>query len=265
MPLIATNVLLGIADRAAYQYGQLKTTCTAIQAVGGGLYFTRVSATDDSDVEIPTVADYTAVDNDLLVTYLAKNGTLLGNIIGSMNAHFSRLGPTGLPLQVGGWDGFLSSKNVRVSQYFGELYYAVMGWYMLAIDVFSEGVNDFATAVRNVTPGITFTDGVSFGDGAATNPANGTYFAATQLKIYVVSMGGANLDLRLYVKDLNNLPTTIDVTVPGGSVTGTEVAIGSTSDRFLDVTNIILKPAGSSGTLGDTMKVRNIKERTIAL
>ena len=265
MPLIDTTTLLGIADRAAYQYGQLKTTCSAIQAVGGGLYFTRVTVTEDSDVEIPTVGDYDRVDKDLLVTYAAKNGTLLGNIIGAMDTHFSRPGPTGAPLQVGGWDGYLATANKRVSQFFGELYYACKGWYMLAINVFSEGIDDLATAVRNAGPGITFTDGVSYGDGAPTNPANGTYFAATQLKAYVVSMGGTNLDLRLTVKDINNLPTTIDVTIPGGSAPGTEVAIGGTSNRFLDVTNIILKPLGSAGTLADTIKIRNIKERTIAL
>jgi hypothetical protein len=78
-------------------------------------------------------------------------------------------------------------------------------------------------------------------------------------------MGGANLDLRLTVKDINNLPTTIDVTIPGGSAPGAEVTIGGTSNRFLDVTNIIFKPLGSTGTLGDTIKIRNIKERTIAL
>lgn len=265
MPLIDTSVLLGIADRAAYQYGQFKATCAAVQAVGGGLYFTRVTDTEDADVEIPTVADYKAVDDDLLVTYLAKNGTLLGNIISAMEAHFSRKDGSGNPLQVGGWDGFLTIHDKRVSQYFGELYFACRSNYMLAVNVFSERVDDFATAVRNAGPGITFTDGVNYGDGSGTNPANGTYFAATQLKVYVVSMGGVNLDLRLSVKDVNNNPTTIDVTVPGGSVPGTEVAIGATSNRFLDVTNIILKPAGSAGTLGDTMKIRNIKERTIAL
>ena len=137
MALIDTTTLLGIADRAAYQYGQLKITCLAIQAVGGGLYFTRVTATEDPDVEIPTVADYDRVDKDLLVTYAAKNGTLLGNIISAMEAHFSRPGPSGAPLQLGGWDGYLSTANKRVSQYFAELYYACKGWYMLAINVFS--------------------------------------------------------------------------------------------------------------------------------
>jgi hypothetical protein len=266
MPLVDTTTLLRVADRAAYQYGQLKTTMAAISAVGLGYYWQTITATDNPDVEIPCEGVYRLADNDFLIAYAAKNGTLLANIIGGMEAHFNSTNPiTGLAFQAGGWDGYLFTQNKRVSQYFAELFYACKGYYMLAVDVFSEGVDDFATAVRNAGPGITFTDGVSYGTGADTNPANGVNFAATQLKAYVVSMAGTNLDLRLSVKDINNNPATIDVTIPGGSIPGAVVNIGASSDRFLDVTNVILKPAGSSGTLGDTIKVRNIKERTIAL
>jgi len=265
MPLIDTTTLLRVADRAAYQYGQIKSTLAAIRAVGLGYYWTTVTATEDADVEIPLQAPYYGVDNDLQVIPAVRGGTSLPDIVFAMENHFNRPGPTGNPLQMGGWDGYLMAKNKRVSQYFGELFYVAHENYMQAVDVFSESVDDFATAVRNAGPGITFTDGVNYGNGSPLNPANGTYFAATQLKVYVISMGGVNLDLRLSVKDVNDNLTTIDVTVPGSSPPGTEVAIGTTADRFLDVTNIILKPAGSAGTLGDTMKVRNLKERQIAL
>lgn len=267
MPLIDTTTLLRVADRAAYQYSQLKTTLAAISVAGAnGKYFDMVTATDDPDVEIATVADYENADNDFLPAFAARNGTLLGNIIGGMESHFNvRDVGTGLPLQTGGWDGYLYAKNLRVSQYFAELFYACHGFYMLAVDVFSESVDDMATAVRATGATITFTDGVSYGTGVPTNPANGTNFAASQLKAVVVSMGGTNLDLRLSVKDINNNLTTIDVTIPAGSIGGFEVVIGSGSDRFLDVTNIILKPAGSAGTAGDTIKIRNKKERQIQL
>lgn len=265
MPLIDTATLLRVADRAAYQYGQIKANLAAITQVGLGLYWTTVTATEDADVELPLQQSYYDVDQDFLIALNVRAGTLLPDIVWAMENHFTRPGPSGNPLQLGGWDGYLQAKNERVSQYFGELFYIAHGFYMLAVDVFSEGVDDFATAVRNAGPGITFTDGVSYGNGSASNPANGTFFAATQLKVYVVSMGGVNLDLRLSVKDVNDNMMTIDVTVPGGSPPGTEVVVGTTADRFLDVTNIILKPAGSAGTLGDNMKVRNLKERQIAL
>ena len=39
MPLIDTATLLRVADRAAYQYGQLKGIMTAISEEGLGYYF----------------------------------------------------------------------------------------------------------------------------------------------------------------------------------------------------------------------------------
>ena len=98
-----------------------------------------------------------------------------------------------------------------------------------------------------------------------SNPANGDYFAATQLKAVVDVMGTIDLDLRLSVKDINNELKTIDVAVPGNSPSGTEIEIGDVSDRFLDVTDITFKPAGSTGSLGDNIIIRNLKERQIVL
>lgn len=265
MPLIDSTTLLKVADRAAYQYSQIKANLTAISQVGLGYYWTIVTATEDADVEIPLQSIYYNVDVDFLVASVVRNGTRLPDIIWAMEDHFNRSNGSGGVLQLGGWDGYLMAKNKRVSQYFGELFFITHGFYMLAVNVFSEGIDDLATAQVIAGPAILFTDGISYGNGSTTNPANGIYFAATQLKAYVVNMGGVNLDLRLSVKDVNNNPVTIDVTIPGGSPSGTEIAIGATSDRFLDVTNVTLKPAGSAGTLGDIIKVRNLKERQIAL
>jgi len=265
MPLIDTATLLRVADRAAYQYGQMKAMFAAVSQAGLGYYWEAVTATDDPDVEVPTLGDYRLVDDDLDPGFAAKFGTQLGLIVGAMEGHFEMPGPTGQPLQAGGWDGYLTGKAVRVSQYFGELFFAVKGYYMLANDVFSEGDDQFARAQVAAGPAVVFTDGVSYGNGDARNPANGTYFAATQLRAVVTAMGGANLDLRLSVKDVNDNPTTIDVTVPGGSPPGTVVPVGTSSDRFLDVTGAAFVPAGSTGTTGDDVKVRNLKERQIQL
>jgi len=265
MPLIDTTTLLRVADRAAYQYGQLKDTFDAISEEGLGYYFDTVTATDDPDVEIPTEPVYNEVDEDLEPGFAAANGTKLPGVIGGMDAHFTRRDSNGNYLQVGGWDGYLSDNDIRVSQYFGELYFAVMSRYMLAIDVFSEGDDEFAEAEVVSGPAIQFTDGLNYGNGNSLNPANGTFFAATQLKVEVVTMGGSNLDLRLSVKDVSDNPTTIDVTIPGGSAPGAIVNVGSSSDRFLDVTGVAIVPAGSTGTVGDTVKVKNLKERQIQL
>ena len=266
MPLIDTTTLLEVADRAAYQYEQLMAACAAIQGAGAnGDYFTIVSATDDLDVEIPTVSPYNDVDDDILVDFMVSNGTRMGNIISAMDAHFNRSNGSGNPLQPGGWDGYLTSKNKRVSYYFARLVYAVRGYYMLANNVFSESVDQFARLQVSAGPTLTFTDGVNYGNGSSQNPANGTYYAATQLKAVVTTMGATDLDLRLSVKDVNNNLTTIDVTIPGNSAGGTVINIGSSSNRFLDVTAAIFQPAGDTGTNGDDVKVYNLKERQIAL
>ena len=268
MPLIDTTTLLRVADRAAYQYGQLQSTCVAISQVGLGYYFDTVSETEDPDVEIPLDTPYYSVDQDFQAAFCARYGTLLPTIIGGMEGHFSRwnnsVNPP-VPLQKGGWDGYLQANNLRVSYYFAQLFFATNGYYMLANDVFSESADQFAELKVQAGPVLNYTDGINYGNGSDLNPANGTFYAATQLKVVVVSMGVVNLDVRLTVKDLNNNLTTIDVTIPGGSIPGTAIPIGTTADRFLDVTTAIFKPAGSTGTVGDDMTVMNLKERQIAL
>jgi hypothetical protein len=265
MPLIDTTTLLRVADRAAYQYGQINSLMAAISAVGLGYYFETVSATEDADVELPLDGPYYNVDQDFVTDVVVKNGMPLGDIVFAMDNHFNRLDGSGVPLQAGGWDGYLTDEDERVSYYFAQLYFAVKGYYMLANNVFSESADQFARLQVSAGPTLTFTDGISYGNGSDLNPANGTYYAATQLKVVVTTMGATQLDVRLSVKDINNNPTTIDVTIPGGSTPGTVVAVGSTTDRFLDVTGAIFKPAGSTGTVGDDMKVMNLKERQIAL
>jgi len=266
VPLIDTASLLRIADRAAYQYKQIKETLDAISQQGVEYYWETITATDDPDVEIPTLSEYKAVDDDLRPDFAAKMGTQLSRIIGAMEAHFNGDYPNGgVVLQAGGWDGYLTDHDLRVSQYFAELFFACKGYYMIANNVFSEGDDQFARIQVGAGPVIVFTDGVNYGDGDPQNPANGTYFAATQLRVVVNNMGVTNLDLRLSVKDVHDSPTTIDVTVPGGSPPGTVIPIGVATNRFLDVTGAAFKPGGLNGTAGDDVKVVNIKEREIQL
>jgi hypothetical protein len=266
MPLIDTTHLLQVADRAAYQYQQFKETAEAISEQGNDFYWEIISDTQDVDVEVPCEPPYEEVDDDWDPAWMVKGGTKLVLIIGGMEAHFNRKDSSGDVLQEGGWDGYCQDQDVRVSQYFAEMYYAFKGAYMLAIDVFSEGDDIFGTGDRIAGPAITFTDGVDYGDGSDLNPANGTYFAATQLKVKAeTAIGVVDLDLRLSVKDINDNPTTIDVTVPAGTTIGTEIDVGTSSDRFLDVTNIGFTPGGDEGSLGEQITVRNKKERQIAL
>lgn len=265
MPLIDTTTLLGIADRAAYQYMTIAEAWTDMNQVGGGLYFDRVTVTNDKDVELPTERNYTIVDERLPdVDRAVRDGTDLCHIVSGMESHFN-VRDSGGPLQPGGWDGYLSTKDERVSQWFNRLFFACKNQYMLAVNVFSEGNDLLATVEMAAGPTPVFTDGVNYGTGADTNQANGSNFSGTQLKAVVVTMGASELDLRLSVKDLNNNPTTIDFSIPASSPVGTEIPIGTTSDRFLDVIGVSLIPFSDYGTLGDKIEIRNLKERQIAL
>lgn len=266
MPLIDTTTLLGIADRAAYQVKALVEAVEDLSAEGGGFYFDRVTATNDSDVEIPTEQTYHEIDERLPdVDWLLKHGTHLCGVVSRMDAHFAVRDGAGIPLQQGGWNGYLFSNDERVSWYFARLYFACKNSYMLAVNVFSESSDLFGTVTMAGGPTAVFTDGINYGNGEDFNPADGSNFAATQLKLKVVSMGASNLDLRLAVKDKDNNPTTIDVTIPASSPVGTEIAVGTAADRFLDVMSVSLIPFSSFGTIGDTVEIRNLKERTIAL
>lgn len=265
MALIDTSTLLGISDRAAQQYKYIADAFDSLVVEGSGFYADRATSTDDVDVEIPTLSTYNEVDTNLNVSTAVKLGTSLGNIIGGMEAHFNRRDGSNNPLQAGGWDGYASTQGVRYSEYFADLFFAIKRSRMLANSVFSEGDDEFASLEIIGGPAFTFTDGLNYGNGNALNQADGSNFAPTQLKIVVGSMGGTGADIRLSVKDENDNPTTIDVTVPGGSPASTEIDVGTSSDRFLDVFGATFVPAGDTGTLGDTFTVRNKKERTIAL
>lgn len=264
MALIDSTDLLGIADRAAQQYDILRQAYETAQQEGGGWYFTRVTDTDDPDVELPTIQPYRIVDEDLDVDMAVTSGSRLANIINAMMVHFNTR-ENGVPLQVGGWDGYATSQDVRYSWWFNKLYFAVKSQYLLANNVFSETDDIFGTVVIGAGPSVNFTDGVNYGTGSSTNLANGSNFAATQLKVVVTNLGANNLDLRLSVKDINNLPTTIDVTIIANSPPGTEFPVGDETNRYLDVMGVSYKPASSYGTLGDTVTIQNLKERQIAL
>jgi len=268
MPLIDTTTLLKIADRAAAQYRYINDAFAQLSQEGGSYYFDLVSLTNDPDVEIPCDRNYQLVDDTLVdegAPFAAHHGTRMANIIGSMEAHFNRTDNTGTVLQAGGWDGYLTDHDERVSWWFAALFYAVKSYRMLANDVFSETDDVFATLEMLAGPTLDFTDGVNYGNGSQLNPADGSDYAATQLKVVVDTFGASDLDIRLGVKDVDDLPTTIDVTVPGGSAPGAEIPVGATSNRFLDVIGASLIPFGSFGTLGDKVTVNNLKERQVSL
>ena len=256
MAIINSSVLLGIADRCAYQYGLFIAPLSAANVTGSGFYWQRITATQDPDVEIPLLSPYYNVDyNGITETTLYRNGLSgLMQIVTNMDTHFSRVGHTT------SWDGYLQDEDVRVSDYFNQVYRMAKGSYMLANNVFSEDENTFATWTNSGG----FSDGTNYGDGSWTNRADGTKFAPTQLKAVAdtgsTSISGLNFTLE--GKDEDNNVKSLSVGPISLATPGDEVDLGTASDLWLDVTGM---SSISGGASGNKIKIVNKKERQIAM
>jgi len=261
MALIDKATLTGIADRAASQYQMVAAAFENIDITGTGFYWQRITLTNDPDVEIPLLSPYYTADYAISLQNAIRSGVpQMTTIVTTMDSHFSRVGETG------SWNGYCTDKSLRVSDYFNLLYQIAKGSYMLANNVFSESDDVFGNVEITIGPAVTFTDGINYGDGASANLATDSKYAPTQLKaIAVGAIGGTDIDLRLSVKDPTDTPTTIDVTIPAGTLDGAEIDIGTSSDRYLDVTDVSYQLAGSTGTVGDNLNIQNKKERQIAM
>jgi hypothetical protein len=261
MPLIQPTVLLGIADRAAQQYKLLLDAFSVINQTGGGLYYERVNATADVDVQIPLLQPYYTVDQGFVVNRWVQLAGNLPLVVSGMDNHFNKMG------SVGSWDGYLSTHDCRVSDYFNQIHKLSKSMPLLAVNVFCEVETNFGMAAVSAGPAIDFIDGDDFGPGM--NPhlrADGGNFAAAQLKVVAIgNIGASDLDLTITVKNWLGDIVTMDVTVPAGSLAGAEFQLGTSTDRFMDVTGIGFKSGGSTGTVGDAVRIFNIKERAIAL
>lgn len=262
MALITQASLTGIADRVARQYGKVATAFTTINAtsVTNKSYFTWASEDDDPDVEIPLVASYYNTDiNTTLATCVRSGmGTVL-TIVTQMDTHFTR---TGVSL-TGSWNGYCTLKDMRVSDYFNQVYYLAKSAYMYANNVFSEGNDLFGTVDLIAGPTVVFTDGTNYGNGAATNLATGGQYAATQLRARIVTKGATLLDLTITGKNKLNVSFSVDVAITANSAPGADVNVGTSADRFLDVTSVIFKVAGSTGDVNDQILLYNKQERDI--
>lgn len=262
MALVSKDVVRKVVDRAAFQYKTIVDAFHDAFEVGSGSYYEIITETNDPDVELSCGGGYRMVDLSSDIKRLVCSGTNLCGVIKPMNEHFNIVSDDGERLQLGGWDGYLSAKDLRVSQYFAELYFNCTGKYLLSKNVFSEGIDEFGSFVIN-DDGVSFVDGVSYGSGDDFNPANGKNFAPTQLKIVVDSIGVSGVDVRLSVKDSNNNLKMVDVQIPSSAGVGEEFIVGE--DRYLDVTFVSLVSGGLSGGVGDSFRILNLKERIILL
>ena len=257
MALMNTAVLTGYADRIAKQYSYIKVCFDTLAQTGVGTnYYTRVTDTEDPDIELTMLqpaynADASFVSSTTLS--VVRNMSSFTGLISAFEAHLNREGS----LTYKTWDGYCTTEAVRVSDYTNQVFYARNNSYMKARNVFCESSATFGT----YAVGTGFTVGSNFGDGAEANLANGTNFAGTQVKAVVTgsnTISGMTATI-VGLDEVGAAKTKTGVAIAGAP--GTEITVGSTTDRWVAVTNITV----TGGSSGDSFEVRNIKERTITL
>ena len=260
MAVISKTVLIGMADRAASQFDLIRIAFATINDVGGGLFYTRSNDTNDSDVGLPLGQPLDNIDKGWDIVTNINSGTPLHELITAMEKHFTKVGETT-------WDAFLLANDERVSDYFNQIYFSIKEQYLKADNVFSEKDDLLGSGDVSSGPTLDFTDGINYGDGNANNFADGSNFAASQLRIKVVggAIGGTDLDIDVVGKNEDGDSRTVSVVIPASTAENAFIDVGTSANRFRDITNIIYTPSADPGTVGDSFEVRNKKERNIAL
>jgi len=260
MALMNTTVFKGIADRMAKQYSYIKVCFDAVSATGNGTkYYDRVTGTEDPDVELAMLqASYNA-DNEFITNTpqkITRGLSSFTSLVSSFESHLQREGT----LTTRTWDAYCADQDVRVSDYTNQVYYARNNAYMNARNVFCEVDTTLASVEMTGETALTFTDGDNFGDGGATTKANGSNFAGAQLEAVITG----SQTIAALVVDIAGLDesgavkTVTSVTIAGAH--GAKVAIGTTTDKWVDITSVT---GISGGVSADEFELHNIKERTI--
>jgi hypothetical protein len=262
MALMEKTVFTGMADRIAAQYALLKTAFDTLSASGAGeTYYERLSDTPDPDVEIEMLQ--AAYDADQMWAASTANTVLPAlaaymDLISAFILHLIREGS----LTETTWNAYCENQDVRVSDYVNQVHYVKYGTWLKARNVFCEDVTVFATGDMTGATTLEFTDEDDFGDGGAANLADGSSFAGTQLKAVVTGSNTiAALAVTIEGLDEDGEEKTLTGCVISGAP-GATVAVGSATDRWVDVTDVIRVSGGANG---DSFELRNSKERTIAL
>ena len=259
---MTTTVFKGVADRMAKQYSYIKVCFDALSTTGvGDDYYERITNTDDPDVELAMLQPAYNADIEFeknTPQKITRGLSAYTNLVSSFEAHLQREGS----LSNRTWDGYCESQDVRVSDYTNQVYYARNNDYMKARNVFSEEDATFASAKMTDASTLTFTDGTDFGNGSADAKADGSNFAGTQIKAIITGSNSiSSLVINIEGLDEEGVSKTLNgVSISG--TPGTEIVIGTDSDRWVDITNITRT---SGGTTDDEFEIHNIKERTIEL
>lgn len=267
MGIISKTLMQGITDRIAAQATFIDSALTSARQTGGGLFYTRIH----DDVGFP-LGDYN-VESDLITPghdideNLADDPVYALEYSAMVNALISHVteaqGITDL-------DDYLTRSGLNVAEKFDDVYFAVRGQHLLSTNVFrQETLDPMATLVWAGSGVATFTDGYRLGTGTGdfvspgVNNANlsNANSAAQALQVIVASGITAASQLNIYLMPETLVQTTRTVNLTSGLQIGQTVAIGSGSDAFLDVVNIVV----AGGAASNAIRIRSVVERTPSL
>ena len=131
--------------------------------------------------------------------------------------------------------------------------------------LFKQYGNPYITATNTFPPltvlgsvAVTGSGAGTFTDSAKVDTAN---YGGAQIACQVVgdTIGGADIDVTAHVTLEIGSTTTVTGTIPNGSGVGTIVALGSGSDKIVDVTSVTF----TGGTEGDAFQLQTIEERSL--
>lgn len=255
---IITNVsFIGIADRVAKQAEEIASGLDAANQEGDGLgwHYTRVHSgvgLGDSDVEEDLVAAAADLDEDF--ENEDSFSLVFRSWVNALDTHVRNQGSNGL-------DAFLETSGINVHDYFAEVFEAVKGSKLSAINVFCPR----ELTLASLCPAGSGTGAWSDGDvlGTGSGDVSDTNHAAAKLVAEIRNStlcSGIEIDLCLTKEDGTSEWKTVHINA--GAVAGDRTDVGThPGDAYLDCTNVVF----TGGCSGICVDIKSEVERAIAL
>jgi hypothetical protein len=253
MAVITKSIFQGRSDRLAIQIKLLTEGAASGMSIGGGQHFTRITDSDDYDVE----NSYIDNSHNFDITYgsgIVANIPIFVSMINDDVSHVAGKGYTNL-------DAYLSGQDLNVHWKYDELYYYVKGSHLLGANVFgpvrliaSEAVTGASSGtyshnITTITSAWVATSTTNY-SGEKMNivvPAGSSITSQTTVKLYLTTEGGEAV--------------TENVVIPTATGAG-QVVVSTVGTSFIDCTNVQVL---SGGTNGNAFQVWTNLERTAAL
>jgi hypothetical protein len=248
--LIPTATYLQRVDREASQWNLLEQINS--NALTTDVSYMRITVLDDYQIEESFIYDAHRLDQ---YDFADNNTSYFAPSIAADETHFKIFGYANT-------DAYLSGNAIQVSPQYDDIYFAVKGVHLNAIDVFAPvfEVAQFTQAggfesVSQVGTGIGKRSDVSFGDGALNN------YAVSQFSFIVSGnpIGADEVTLQFYGIKSDTSIGSETINIPAYSEIGYSVeSVGSYYDFLSGITEIDINA-------GDKIDIQTVLQRTIEL